>query len=198
VVLEGLDGSGTTTQMKLLDERLASEHVPHAVTCEPTDGPIGVLIRRVLSLDSHALPRTIALLFAADRNEHVHSPDGMIARTQRGELVISDRYMFSSLAYQSIQCGFEYVHSLNSAFPLPRLVFFIDTPVDVCQRRLSRRGKPELFDGLDFQARVRQAYLDTFARFEDSGITVAIVDGDRPMSIINDELWKVLSGLPIH
>ncbi len=88
-------------------------------------------------------PTTLALLFAADRAEHLLAAgDGILNRLERGELVISDRYLFSSLAYQSLDCDFEYVRALNAEFPLPRDVVFVDTPVRESQRRLGGRARP--------------------------------------------------------
>jgi dTMP kinase len=199
VVLEGLDGSGTTTQLKMLAERLAREGRPHAATWEPTDGVIGKMLRSILHQETRVHPRTVALLYAADRSEHVHDPQvGIEARTRRGELVISDRYLFSSLAYQSIECGLDWVTGLNSGFPLPQCLIFLDTPVEVCQERLSQRGKEELFDGLAFQTRVRDAYLRNFTRFSGSGMQLSLLDGDRPAGLIHGDIWKIISGLPIH
>jgi dTMP kinase len=192
-VLEGIDGAGTTTQTRMLSERLEREGSPHWATWEPTDGPVGKLIRSILAREVPALPCTIALLYAADRSEHTGAPDGILARAARGQLVISDRYLFSSLAYQSIECGEEFVYGLNRDFPLPRVLFFIDTPVDVCQQRLSRRGREELFDGLAFQRRVRERYLATFERFRESGMRIVICDGDRPAAEIHEELWGILA-----
>jgi dTMP kinase len=143
------------------------------------------------------MPRTIALLYAADRNEHVNADGGMRARAARGELVISDRYLFSSLAYQSIECGFDYVVALNADFPLPGRLFFIDTPAEVCQRRIHRRGEAELFDDLDFQRKVREAYFASFERFRGSGMRLCILDGELPEEDIHAEIWKVMCGLPI-
>jgi dTMP kinase len=198
VVLEGLDGAGTTTQTELLAERLKAEGRPYSISWEPTDGPIGVSIRSILSHKTPALPRTIALLFAADRSEHLGSADGILERTGRGELVISDRYLFSSLAYQSIQCGMDYVMELNSGFPLPQCLFFVDTPVEICQSRLARRTTRELFDALSFQSKVRDTYLAVIDSFRGSGMKIRILDGSRSADEIGDEIWKVLKSLPIH
>ncbi len=192
-MLEGLDGAGTTTQARMLSERLAREGAAHWATWEPTDGPVGRLIRSILLRKIPALPCTIALLYAADRTEHTSGPDGILARAGRGELVISDRYLFSSLAYQSIQCGEEYVYGLNSGFPLPKVLFFLDTPVEVCQRRLSRRGAEELFDGAAFQAQVRERYLSSFERYRESGMRIVTSNGDRPAAEIHEELWGILA-----
>ena len=197
-MLEGLDGSGTTTQMGLLSERLTREGRQHAATWEPTDGAVGRLLRSILARETKAHPATIALLYAADRNEHIRAPQtGIEARVKKGEIVICDRYLFSSLAYQSIECGIEFVLGLNDGFPLPLCLIFIDTPVDVCQERLALRGKEELYDGFEFQSRVRESYLKEIERFRGSGMHIAILDGDRPAGLIHGEVWKILSLLPI-
>jgi dTMP kinase len=198
VVLEGLDGAGTSTQLRLLSERLAREGRPHAATWEPTDGTIGKMLRGILAQDIRAHPRTIALLYAADRSEHVHDPQtGIEARTRRGELVISDRYLFSSLAYQGLECGYEFVLGLNSGLPLPQCLVFLDTPVEVCQDRLAERRKTELYDGAAFQTRVREAYLRSFGRYAGTGMQVSLVDGDRPAGLIHGDIWKIIAGMPI-
>ena len=199
IVLEGLDGSGTSTQLRLLAERLAREGTnPHA-TWEPTDGPVGALLRAILARDTRAHPRTIAMLYAADRNEHLYAPGtGIEERARRGELVISDRYVFSSLAYQSIECGFEFVDALNGAFPMPQCVVFLDTPVAVCQERLSARGKTELYDGKEFQTRVREAYIRSLEHYRARGLSVEVVNGDRPAGLIHGDIWNLLSRLPIE
>ncbi len=184
--------------MRLLDERLAREGRKHAMTWEPTKGPIGRLLRSILARETKAHARTIALLYAADRNEHVYEPEtGIRERVRRGELVVCDRYVFSSLAYQSIECGFDYVMALNSDFPLPQCVIFVDTPVGVCQERLAARARPELYDGTGFQAKVRESYMEVFKRFEGTGLRIAHVPGDRPAGLVHSEIWKVLDGLPI-
>ncbi len=203
IVLEGIDGAGTTTQLNILREKLNARNIKNYCTFEPTEGKIGRLIRTVLSYQEKANPDTIALLFAADRSEHLNDPNtGIIARVKRGELVISDRYLFSSLAYQSIQSGFDFVYSLNSRFPLPILVFFIDTPVEVCQKRLRNRRGSELFDRMDFQRMVRERYLNVFEYFKKQfkgGVRPEffIVDGSKSAETISNEIWKVIIRLPI-
>ena len=87
--------------------------------------------------------------------------------------------------------------NLNQGFPFPQCLLFIDTPVEVSQERLSRRNKAELFDSVAFQARVRENYLAALERFAASGMAISIVNGDRPAGAIHEEIWKILSGLPI-
>jgi dTMP kinase len=199
VALEGLDGSGTTTQRALLVSALTAAGRACHSTWEPTDGRLGGEIRRVLRLEIGVHPLTLALLFAADRNEHLHDPqDGILSHLQRGELVLTDRYLFSSLAYQSEQCGFDRVLSLNSAFPLPRHVVFLDTPVEVSQSRVRSRGALELFDAEEVQRRVLGHYQRALSLFPDSGMLVHRVDGARPPEVICRDICEILGiGVPI-
>jgi dTMP kinase len=193
VVLEGLDGAGTTTQMELLESALTSRGRRCHTTWEPTDGPLGQEIRRALRRQKAVHPLTLAFLFAADRNEHVHEPQsGILAHLARGELVITDRYLFSSLAYQSEQCGFEYVLSLNSLFPLPRDLVFVDTPVSVCQQRLRSRGQAELFDGESMQRRVLAHYERALSLFPDSGMRLHRVDGTGTADSVCRDICEAL------
>jgi len=199
IVLEGLDGAGTTTQLKLAAEKLAADGRPHFCTSEPTDHPLGLLIRDVLTHRRSVHPTTLALLFAADRAEHLLAAGGgILKRLERGELVISDRYLFSSLAYQSLDCDFEYVHGLNAGFPLPRDLVFLDTPVRESQRRLGSRGGQELFDGADIQDRILDNYRRGFALYRDAGLRLHVLDGTLPPSDIFENFWKIIGSVPMH
>ncbi|MDR0316582.1 MAG: dTMP kinase, partial [Treponema sp.] len=107
-VFEGGDGSGTSTQLALLGQRISRECPNGPVffpTLEPTEGPVGKLIRSALKRDISLRPDTLARLFAADRGEHLYAPGGVVERCKQGELVVSDRYALSSLVYQGIECG---------------------------------------------------------------------------------------------
>ena len=103
VVLEGIDGSGTTSQLRLLKEKFALEDKGNSVvfTQEPTSGSIGILIRSALQGSSVFAPETMTRLFAADRCEHLYGKEGIKAALTAGKAVFSDRYLFSSLAYQT-------------------------------------------------------------------------------------------------
>ena len=141
VVFEGLDGAGTTTQAHRLVTCLRSRGVAAEFTCEPTDYLTGRTIRALLTGPERATPWTLAMLFAADRHEHLERPEsGILARLATGATVISDRYLFSSIAYQGAFCDGAAVERLNGAFPLPEHLVFVDTPQDEASRRLAHRG----------------------------------------------------------
>ena len=177
VVLEGLDGAGTTTQVALLRDALQRRGLSCCATCEPTAGPIGRLIRSVLRGEIRVSACTLALLFAADRSEHLYRPAGVLATLAAGGYVASDRYLFSSLVYQSTDCSPDYVAALNSRFPLPRHLIFIDTPPEECQRRVAARGGRELFDRLTLQRRLRERYRAVVAQYAEIGVEARTVDG---------------------
>lgn len=179
IVFEGGDGAGTTTQLKLLARTLERSGIPHWITSEPTDEPEGRLIRRILSGELARDPGTLARLYAADRNEHLRGDAGILARLARGETVVCDRYIFSSLAYQGVSCGPELPFELNSGFPLPQLLIFFDIEPELSMDRLGSRAKLDIFEKLPFQEKVRAAYKAAIQRYADSGMSVVVVDASR-------------------
>lgn len=173
VVLEGIDGSGSTTHTKLLGKALRQRGLKVVETCEPSSGPIGSLIRQVLQrrlfVADAAGPRafawsTMALLFAADRMDHLDST--VVPALREGAVVLSDRYDLSSLAYQSCTAPsgdkvVPWIRELNAAALRPDLTLVIDVPVEVAEeRRRARGGLEELFETRDLQARLAAVYAD--------------------------------------
>lgn len=199
IVLEGIDGAGTTTQLELLRTECRTHGVPCVTTSEPTDGLIGTLIRHYLSGAEPVQPQTLALLFAADRREHLYRPgNGIVRLTECGSYVISDRYLFSSLAYQSIECGFEYVFDLNRAFPLPEHLVYIDVPVELGQKRLERRVSREITETEEIQRNVQSLYRKTIELFSASAMKIHVIDGSLSVREIASEIWSRLAFLPIQ
>jgi dTMP kinase len=198
-VFEGGDGSGTTTQLELLKRRLSPENGGPVFfpTCEPTGGPIGRLIRQALGRDLRFEQETIARLFAADRAEHLYAPGGIVERAERGELVISDRYVPSSLVYQGLACGGELPRILNEDFPAPELVLFFDIEPESALERMKNRTKLEIYEYLEFQIEVRKRYRDVLSSFSGGGSEVAIIDASPPPDRVAEEVWSILSRMPI-
>ena len=188
-VLEGLDGAGTTTQLKNLEKYMVEKGIPVFRTAEPTIYESGLLIRRVLSGQFKVPQSTTAYLFAADRDNHLNNPEyGIRAHLAKGETVISDRYLFSSLAYQSIGFDFDEVQKLNSAFPYPELVLYVDTPVEDCISRIDSRGaEKEIYEKLDYQTKVHDNYERIFS-YLPKGCRLIRVDG----RLSRDEIFKTL------
>ena len=195
IVFESIDGAGTTTQIRLLAEKLAAAGVPCRRDAEPTSGPIGQLIRQALSghLPLHAA--TVAYLFAADRAEHVEGSSGIRANCAAGRLVLSDRYLFSSLAYQGLTCGRSLPERLNQDFPLPELLFFFHLPAETGMDRMKDRTSLEIYEQLDFQRQVAAAYEEVMERFRDSGLRLCRIDASQSIEQISATIWQEIERL---
>ncbi len=142
IVLEGLDGAGTTTQAQLLATWLTDHGVPTLLTNEPTSGAIGRLIRQIIESHEPTAPSTLALLFAADRDQHLHDPThGLLKQIEQGTWVVCDRYLLSTLAYQTAE-GAEMSDLLafNRLAPDPDLTIFLDVSPTASLGRVRQRG----------------------------------------------------------
>lgn len=192
IVLEGLDGAGTTTQMKAVAEAFDRAQVPCHATFEPTLSAIGGLLRRILHKEVVTTSYAIALLFAADREDHLYNPvSGLVKMMEEGTPVICDRYLFSSLAYQGIECGLERIRALND-FPLPRFLFYLDTPIADCIRRIQLRdGGTDLFDRQDFLVEVQKNYEHIFSDLPEE-VHFVRVDGTASKQEVTDQIISVL------
>ena len=199
LVFEGIDGSGKSTQAQLLCRRLEAEGLKTLSTCEPTDGPVGRLIRQMLSGELAADQRTIAALFAADRTEHLMHPDtGIRQQVDDGAMVVCDRYYFSSYAYHSQYMDMEWViqtNQLNADILRPDLTLFIDVAPDVCIKRLETTRKHlEIYEKIDIMQQVRKNYLSAFQRLKNEE-AVAVIDGSRTPEEIAEAVWEQVSRL---
>lgn len=191
--VEGLDGAGTTTQAALTAERLRRRGVPCFQTREPTGGPIGRFIRELLASRQPISGTAFALLFAADRAEHCRGAGGIFERRGAGQLVISDRCIASSLAYQGLEVPPDFVEAVNRAAALPERVVFLDTPIEVCQRRLRARGaERQRFDDMATQRRLLASYDDALDRLRARGVAVRRIDGRGGPQAVFARLWPLL------
>ncbi|MCL1954678.1 MAG: dTMP kinase [Spirochaetes bacterium] len=197
-VFEGGDGSGTTTQISKLTERFKNIKKPiFFPTFEPTDEKTGRLIRAILKKETTLEPETLCFLFAADRNEHLYGQDGILAHTKRNELVVSDRYALSSLVYQGIECGDELPQALNSRFPAPELTIFFDLNPEIAIKRIKDRSSHEIYEYLDFQAKVREKYIYLLKTYSEAGGKVEIIDASGHVQEVADQVWSIISQMPI-
>ncbi len=192
IVIEGLDGSGTTTQLNMINNKFVKNGIKSLSTMEPTGSDIGALIRKALKKDIAIKPETLALLFAADRNEHLYGKDGIINYIEKGYFVISDRYLFSSIAYQSLDCDREWVAELNN-FPLPEMLFFIDVPPYLCQDRMKNRSSKELFEEISIQEKILENYSYGIKSLSESGMKVFNIDGTLTPDLINEKMWEIIN-----
>jgi len=185
IVIEGLDGSGKTTQTHLLAQKL-SKNYPVNLTAEPSRGKIGTFIRQCCLYEDRRLPiEAEALLFAADRIEHLQNE--IKPALDEGKIVVCDRYTYSSLAYQgSAGLSLDWIKTVNNRALQPDFAIFIDVPPEKVLERLQR--KKSVMETLETQQRVREVYL----KYVEKGELVSI-DGNKPKDVVAEVLYaKVL------
>ncbi|MDR1466072.1 MAG: dTMP kinase [Treponema sp.] len=189
VVFEGLDGSGTSTQLELLRNK------PRVwTTREPTDGPVGRIIRSALHGDPPLQPETLARLFAADRTEHLYAKGGIIEQCNQGKIAVSDRYTLSSLVYQGVLCG-DLPFNLNKDFPLPELLLLFDVDPQIAMRRIENRSVHEIYEYLEFQEHVREQYKSLAPQWERQGVRVVVIDASKPIGVVAGEIAREIDAL---
>ncbi len=192
IVLEGIDGSGTTTQMQLLAESLRARSIPCSTTAEPTDGPIGKVIRSVLRGDIAVSPSTVAWLFAADRNEHLYGTDGILSKVSQDTVVISDRYVLSSLAYQGTTCGVRLPTQLNRGFPAPGLTILFDIDPEISLQRISTRHSRDIYETLELQKRIRTMYIKMANQLKKKGWNIVRIDAGLPLQDAHNIIQSIV------
>lgn len=197
IAFEGLDGAGTTTQVRLLADRLR-QFGDVWTTQEPSSGPVGLHIRMVLEHRLKVDPATLGALFAADRMDHLYHDDGtrgIVAHLRDGIHVITDRYYLSSFAYQGLSLDWDWLWDLHARCVRPDLTLFLDVPVKVCLARIAAgRGEHfELFENNQALTRIRQSYLTAIERLRALGDVIEIVDGDAPPAQVHEAIWERLS-----
>lgn len=194
IALEGIDGSGKSTQTKLLTEQLTA--LGHKVysTFEPTNNQIGKLIRDILRGNTKADHRVIAGLFVADRLDHLLNEEyGIVKKLEEGYTVIMDRYLFSSYAYQGAHMNIDWViqaNAMSAQILRPDVNIFIDVSPEVSMHRVhTNRENVELFETLDSLKLVRSKYMEAFEKQKDVE-HVFSVDGNRTPELIAQDIWQ--------
>lgn len=205
IVFEGIDGSGTTTQSRLLHEALRRTGLPVHLTQEPSDGPVGNVIRNALSgrlvvqgIAGFRPPgwATMALLFAADRIDHLDSE--IIPNIADGTHVVCDRYIHSSIIYQSETSGdganVRWIEGINGRARKADLTLVIDVdPLVAAERRLRRRSRREIYDDADLQVRLAARYRGLPAAYPQDGIEM--IDGNRGADEIHRDCMSAVRRL---
>lgn len=197
IVFEGIDGAGTSTQIKKLCEKNKELLIP---TAEPTERATGRFLRQMLAGDFKVSEKTSAYLFAADRCEHIYGEGGVEQLIKAGKVVVSDRYFFSSLAYQSASCGKEIPVLVNSPFPLPEVLFYFEINPEVSLKRVeSRNGRREIYEKLDYQKKTAALYENVISEYEGNteGMKVIRVDATKSIEEIADFIHNTLINLKI-
>ena len=193
IALEGIDGSGKSTQIKYLREKLNQNGILCYTTMEPTDSPIGSMIHQIMTGRMKADPRVIAALFVADRLDHLlNDIDGIASKIEEGVTVLTDRYYFSSYAYHSVDMPMDWVIQANGQcrqILQPTVTVFIDIDPDTPIERIAKnRFHQELFEKKSRLVKVREMYLEAFRRLRDTE-EIVIVDGQKKPEEIAQEIW---------
>lgn len=193
LAIEGIDGSGKTTTMGEIERFLLSRgHVVHR-TAEPTGYEIGRTIRSLLTCKQERafLHHELALLFAADRLRHL--AEEIEPALAAGKTVISDRYLFSSLAYQSVRLPYEWVKELNRFARLPDIVIYIEVSIETALSRITRfREGVEIFETRDFLGKLTTHYDHILTEYADR-VTIVRMSGEVAMEEIAAEVERSLS-----
>ena len=189
VDVEGLDGAGCATQVRRIGQALMEEKVKVYLTKEPTRGPIGKLVRAALEGEFNSLPpASVQLLFAADRGRHLNGE--IIPRLEKGELVITDRYLWSSVAFGSIDLSKQWLINLNQEFILPDVSVLIDVSPEECLKRIKKEKiSLELFNR---RSELENAW-ETFSFLANKyPFYLYVVDGEREPDEITKDIVKLI------
>ena len=194
IAFEGIDGSGKSTQVKLLTEHLKQAGHKVYYTFEPTDSPIGSVIRNILNHRIEADHRTIAGLFVADRLDHLlNKTSGILKKLEEGYTVITDRYYFSSYAYHGTHMSLDWVieaNALSAELLRPDINIYLDITAERGIERLNEgRNAVDLFENIENLKKVRNTYFEAFEKLKEKE-KIFITDADRSPEIIAADIWN--------
>ncbi len=197
LVLEGIDGAGTTTQAAKIQQWLQTRGVQAVVTREPSDGPVGVTIRHALRgrlrlpdvAGGGELPKeTVALLFAADRLDHIEAE--IKPALDRGIWVISDRYVQSSIAYQGTLIDLDWVEQINRYAIVADITLFLRIDAGVALKRIgSSRLQRDIFETKELLKRISDGYDRYYSSHPDAAI---VLDGEKPLEEVTEDVFAAL------
>ena len=193
IVFEGLDGSGKSSQLNNLNERLSALKIPNVLTREPSDkNIIGLMARGAVNGTFDIEKESLALLFAADRYEHVTKE--IVPALEKGITVLCDRYYFSNFAYQSVTTSLERIIQHNEKVMeilKPDVTIFLDTDAQECVRRINqdRYERVEMFEDLDNLKLVRNNFLKAFETLKESENIIVIETNGLTESRVAEEIW---------
>jgi dTMP kinase len=197
IAFEGIDGSGKSVQVQLLAESM--EKAGHKVysTFEPTDSRIGLIIKDIFKHKMEADHRVIAGLYVADRLDHLlNQTNGILKKLEEGYTVITDRYYFSSYAYQGTHMSMDWVigaNSLSVGLLRPDLNIYIDILPDIAITRIHNgRSSTQLYETKENLQQVRDKYFEAFEklRLEEA---IFVTDGNRSAELIAKDIWQEIS-----
>ena len=197
IAFEGLDGSGKSTQVKRLTEYLLKAGHKVYDTFEPTDSPIGLMIRKIFKHEMEADHRTIAALFAADRLDHLlNKTNGILQKLEEGYTVICDRYYFSSYAYHGTHMSMDWViatNSLSAELLRPDINIYIDISPETSMQRISKgRNSTELYETMENLVKVKMKYFEAFEKLKDKE-NICIINGEQSEEKIGKDILTKVS-----
>jgi dTMP kinase len=189
IVIEGLDGSGQSTQLELLKEYLKSKGRKVHMTVEPTNNIIGGLIRGFLTKQWQLSNTGKQLLFCADRAHHLETE--IIPAIESGHIVISSRYYFSTIAYGSLNNDIKWLETLNEKFLQPDAIFFLNVSPKKCIERIKKsRFRKEFFEEEKKLKKVMETYLKICR--DKKYKNVFIIDGEYEIEKVHQSIVKIL------
>ncbi|MEM1539362.1 MAG: dTMP kinase [Candidatus Bathyarchaeia archaeon] len=185
ICVEGLDGCGKTTQAKMLVSKLKRMGYDALYTAEPSRGKIGIFIRNYCLHGNDRVPSVVeTLLFAADRFEHVEKE--IKPALAGGKIVVSDRYLYSSLAYQGAAgLDLDWIRRVNVHALNPNLAIFIDVKPETVVQRL--KPKKSVMENIETQRKVREVYLKLVKNGE-----LVKVDGNKGKEEVAGEILSIV------
>ncbi len=194
IAVEGIDGAGTTTQSSLLREWLSGRTNAHQ-TREPTDGPVGSVVRLALSNRIQLDPHVLALLFAADRRDHF--VQDIEPKLKDGVWVVTDRYLMSSLAYQGSVSGTDWISQINATVPPPDLTILLDVPASIALKRMHMdRWEAEYFENQRRLETIRRSYREVARDLVlAEGLRVVVLDAGRRADFVRDQIRSLVRPL---
>ena len=192
IALEGIDGAGTSTQIPRLAAYVRDHGHPVHATAEPSGHPIGLALRQALAGQPRLSEATLALLFAADRLDHLERE--IEPALASNTVVLTDRYLLSSYAYQACQLSLDWIVAINSQARAPDLSFFFRiSPETAAKRRQARGGAPEHFDANQRQEQVARRYEEALSM---SGLgDIFVVNAEAPVDVVTQQLQKHMDTL---
>lgn len=196
IVFEGIDGAGKTTQIQLLAKRLTESGVDVDVSAEPTTNESGKALRRALSGQEKKSYCEMAAMFVLDRIGHNAEISKLVAE---GKTVISDRYYYSSLAYQGKATDYDWVRAMNINCPeirRPDVCIYLDlTPEESLKRISNGRESVEIYENLEKLTDVRASFYYAIEDLRKDGEQIFIVDASRSLEEISDEIFNIVSSI---
>ncbi len=197
IVFEGIDGAGKSTQVAMLKEKMEAIGRTVVLTAEPTDYESGRALRRALSGKEKKSESEMATMFVLDRIAHnIHPEDGISSLIEGGADVISDRYYYSTLAYQGQSTNYEWTKQMNVCCPeirRPDLCIYLDLAPAASLARISGRGEVvEIYENLERLTAVRNAFLSVIKDLRGDGEKIFIIDADRAPERIAEEIFGII------